>query len=197
MVIKKELIQELCLFDDALFGEVARHIPAMEELVSICLKKNIKLVEIVSQRSFRNLLGRSVVLDLYCKDERGKIFHVEIQRSNDTDFQKRMRYNRALIDTECHHKGADYRELPEIYSLLISEFDVLKKGEMLYYIDRIERNSKEIQNNGIHEIYINAKNADNSRYGHSGKTCSRHWYRSWLYSCLSAFKQYLQKGHYD
>ena len=52
--------------------------------------------------------------------------------------------------------------MPEVFSIMISAFDIFKCGKTVYHIDRVLRESGSVENNGVHEIYINAKGTDES-----------------------------------
>ena len=45
---------------------------------------------------------------------------------------------------------------------MISKFDIFKLGKTVYHIDRVLRENGSVENNGIHEIYVNAKGQDKS-----------------------------------
>ena len=66
------------------------------------------------------------------------------------------------IDTKSAEKGIDCSELPDLYAIMISEFDIFKEGKTLYHIDRVLRERGTVEHNGIHEIYVNTKGHDRS-----------------------------------
>lgn len=84
-------------------------------------------------------------------------FGVEIQKRNDDDHQKRVRYNMANIDTSESEKGIKFDGLKDIYMIYISRFDMFKSKKTIYHIDRVVRETQEIADNGTHEIYVNTK----------------------------------------
>ena len=45
---------------------------------------------------------------------------------------------------------------------MISQFDIFNLGKTVYYVDRVVRDYNQIEDNGIHELYINAKGKDSS-----------------------------------
>ena len=136
-------------------------IGAAEELIQTILgDSRISIVSSEPQVSIRNAGNKSVVLDLLCSDSQGNFFNVEIQRNDDDNLQKRMRYYASNLDTRSAEKGISYQDLPDIFSIMISEFDVFKLGKTVYYIDRVLRANGSKQENGIHELYINAKGKD-------------------------------------
>ena len=158
-----ELIQSYNIIDDLFFHKVMEDTAAAEEMIQIILDdKHINVISSTPQYSLRNIGNRSVVLDLLCRDAEGRIFNVEMQRANDTDHQKRMRYHISNIDTRFTEKGIDFKDLPELFSIMISDFDIFKSDMTVYHIDRVLRERGSVEQNGIHEIYVNAKGTDNT-----------------------------------
>lgn len=52
--------------------------------------------------------------------------------------------------------------MPEIYSIFISRFDIFGLGETKYQVDKVIRGTNVVVNDGVHEIYVNAKVDDGS-----------------------------------
>ena len=73
-----------------------------------------------------------------------------------------MRYCISNIDTRFTEKGIDFDDLPELFSIMISNFDIFKAGKTVYHIDWVVRENGSVESNGVHEIYVNAKGTDNS-----------------------------------
>ena len=48
----------------------------------------MRVIECVPQASIKNLNGKSVVLDVLCRDNDGKYCNVEVQKADDDDHQK-------------------------------------------------------------------------------------------------------------
>lgn len=45
--------------------------------------KDLQIIEIVMQKDYKNLQGRSAILDCVARDSIGKLFDVEIQQDNE------------------------------------------------------------------------------------------------------------------
>ena len=156
-------IQDYNIIDDLFFHKVMEDAGAAEELLQVILgDKNIKVISCTPQYSLRNIGNRSVILDLLCEDADGRFFNVEIQQADNTDHQKRMRYHISNLDTRITEKGVDFAELPEVFSIMISKFDIFKIGKTVYHIDRVLREKGSVEDNGVHEIYVYAKGGDKS-----------------------------------
>ena len=46
--------------------------------------------------------------------------------------------------------------------IFVSKFDIFKAGKTIYHIDRVVREIKEVNDNGLQEIYVNTKVDDGS-----------------------------------
>ena len=158
-----EQIQSYNIIDDLFFHKVMEDPEAAEEMIRVILgDKSIKVVSCIPQYSLRNIGNRSVVLDLLCEDSDKRVFNVEMQKENNTDQQRRMRYHISNIDTRFVEKGVDYKNLPDIFSIMISDFDIFKADRTVYHIDRVLRETGSVKSNGIYEIYVNAHGSDES-----------------------------------
>lgn len=73
-----------------------------------------------------------------------------------------MRYNASNIDTFISEKGAFFKDLPELYIVYISSFDIFKKNRVIYHVERVLRETGDFVDNGFHEIYVNTQVKDQS-----------------------------------
>ena len=89
-------------------------------------------------------------------------FSVEVQKKDDDDHQKRVRFISSNIDTVFTEKGIPYEKVPDIYIVYISRFDVFGENKTIYHISRIINETGTIVENGIHEIYVNTAVDDKS-----------------------------------
>lgn len=159
----QKTVDELRPMDDILFHKLAEDRGFCEELLRCILEKpDLTIIENIPQRSLKNIHGRSVILDLLCQDSEHNYFNVELQNDNHDNHQRRVRYNGANVDTYIMEKGTSFRELPELYVVYISDFDIFKGGRSIYHIERVIHEKGKIIYNGFHEIYVNAENNDGS-----------------------------------
>lgn len=121
----------------------------------ILQKPDLQVIKATSQKSLRNIKGRSVTLDVLCKDSEGNYYNIEVQKKNNDNYEKRVRYNRSNIDTYVTEKGIKFHEIPNVYVIFISKFDYFKKNKTIYHVDRVLRETQDIVDNGFHEIYVN------------------------------------------
>ena len=155
-------VEQLNVIDDALFQKMAEDNGFCEEMISTILGKNVKVIEVIPQDSIKNLQGRSVVLDALCELEGSSRCNVEVQKSDDDDHFKRVRYNASCITANITEPGVKFEKVPNIISIFISKFDIFKGEKTVYHIDRTIRETGEINDNGWTEIYVNAKVDDGS-----------------------------------
>ena len=110
----QEIVAQLTGMDDIFFFKLAEDRGFCEELLQVILaNKEIRIVEHKPQAVLRNIKGRSVTLDLKCVGEDGVVFGVEVQKQDNDNHQKRVRYNMANIDTAESEKGVKFDELKE------------------------------------------------------------------------------------
>ena len=96
------------------------------------------------------------ILDAKCQLSNGKVVNIEVQKANDDNHQKRVRYNGAILTTNITDTGLKFENVPDVCIVFISKFDVFNSGYSLYNIDRIVRQTGEVVNNGFEEIYVSA-----------------------------------------
>ena len=160
---QKARIARLNLMDDQFFQKVAENPECCEDILRIILQMpDLCVISNQIERTIPNVTNKSVKLDLICEDADGNIFNVEVQKANDTNHQKRVRYNMACVDTLSAEKGADYADLPDVYVIFISAFDIFKQGKTIYHIHRVIQETGVVVTNGTHEIYVNTAIDDGS-----------------------------------
>lgn len=87
---------------------------------------------------------------------------IEVQKSDDDDYQRRVRYNASVLTANIANTGTQFREVPDVIVVYISRFDSFKHGKTIYHIDRTIRETGRIVYNGLSEIYVDAAVQDGS-----------------------------------
>lgn len=151
-------LQEFTLMDDDFMTRFFENDKDCTQFVlqTILDNKKLKVIDTEIQKVVKNLEGRSVRLDVYAKDNKGKPYDIEIQRSDKGAGAKRARYNSALMDADITEPGEEAEKLPESYVIFITENDIYKKGKPLYKIDRYV-NGEQMFNDEAHIIYVNGQ----------------------------------------
>ena len=158
----QKTVEELNIIDDTLFQKMAEDIGFCEELISTVLQQKVIVEKVIPQNSVKNLQGRSVILDAYCILEDGRKCNVEVQKENDDDHVRRVRYNASCLTANITSPGTDFKEVPDIIMIFVSKFDIFKAVRTIYHVDRILREIQEVNDNGLQEIYVNTKIDDGS-----------------------------------
>lgn len=162
----KKSIAEFCLMDDTFMAVVFGNELQLSEMLLHTIMGNDKIRVITStgQYAIKNLQGHSSTLDIFCQDEQGRYFNVEVQRASKGAVPQRARYHLGMIDSKHFPVGVkDYSLLKDAYVIFITETDVLGDGLPKYDIKRvIAQNGKDFKD-GSHIIYVNAeKRYDNT-----------------------------------
>ena len=159
-------IQSLRLLDDDFMNKVFEDKACAEFLLQIILERtDLTVQKVHSQHNLKNLQGRSVRLDILATDEAGRVYNIEVQRSDKGAGAKRARYNSSLIDANITEPGDNYENLNETYVIFITEHDVLKAGRPIYHIDRMIQETNALFGDGSHILYVTAQIKDNSALG--------------------------------
>ena len=159
-------IQSLRLLDDDFMNKVFEDKACAEFLLQIILERtDLTVQKVHSQHNLKNLQGRSVRLDILATDEAGRVYNIEVQRSDKGAGPKRARYNSSLIDANITEPGDNYENLNETYVIFITEHDVLKAGRPIYHIDRMIQETNASFGDGSHILYVNAQIKDNTALG--------------------------------
>ena len=156
-------IQALCPMDDVFFEVLIQQPGVCEEMLRVLLNcPDLIVLDIYAQHSIRNLLKRSVRLDALCHLPGNKLVNIEIQNENNTNHFKRVRYNEACITTLTTDPGTDFENIPTVYSLYVSDFDIFKQGKTIYHIQKSIIETDQTIDDGTLEIYANTVINDGS-----------------------------------
>lgn len=153
----KKSVESLNIIDDTLFEKMAEDIGFCEEVISTILMQKVTVLKVAKQNHIKNLQGRSVILDALCELENGNTCNIEVQKLNDDNYVKRVRYNASCITANTTDPGTKFEKVPDVIVIFITEFDIFKAGKTIYHIDRTICETGEINDNGLYEIYVNTK----------------------------------------
>ena len=153
---KKERIKGFRPIDDVFFEALASNKKVCEEILRTIIGDSaLTVIEVVPQSSEKNFYGRSVRLDALCTLGTGEKVNIEVQRSDNDDHFKRVRFNEASITVKESNEGDDFKDIIDLYVVYISEFDFIKGGKTLYHVDKVIRETGEVVEDGVKEIYVN------------------------------------------
>lgn len=127
-------LEELTLMDDYMFGVVMQNSELLKPLLEYILDIHIQSIEYIEpQRTMKSgYVSRGIRVDLFVTDEKGNIYNVEVQTTNQTNLPKRMRYYQSVIDINVLNPGADYRTLRKSFIIFICNHDPFGLGKVRY-----------------------------------------------------------------
>ena len=148
-----------CLFKD--------NIPLAELVLRIITgKPDLIITDCQTQKDMKRLAGaRSICLDAYGADTLGKKYDMEIQREDKGADPHRARYHSSVLDIENLDAGQKFSELPDTYTIFITEKDFFGKGEPIYVVERINLTTGEPFADGEHILYVNGEYRGTSDIG--------------------------------
>ena len=127
---------------------------------------DLEITKLETQKDMKRLVGaRSVCLDAYGNDAEGRKYDLEIQRSDHGAGKRRARYHASSMDIENLDAGQDFDDLPDTYTIFITEHDVFGRGKAFYPIERVNMATEELFNDGEHILYVNGEYRDESEIG--------------------------------
>lgn len=154
----KKTVDELRPIDDTFMQKLSEDRGVCEELLQVVLERpHLQIISNQPQKEIHNIDTRSVRVDALCEDVDGSQFSVEVQKSDNDDHQKRVRYNGACVHVLSLEKSTKFEELPDIYMIYITETDIFKRKKTIYHIQRTIQETGEVIDNGYYEIYVNAE----------------------------------------
>ena len=163
-----QIIKNLRLIDDVLFEKFMEDPAACEELLQVILENpqlKVKPETLVAQKSLRNLAKRSVRLDAYIEGVEDKVYNIEIQRSDNCNHVKRVRYNASTITVNKSEPGDEFEDVQDVIVIYISEFDMFGAGKTIYHVENVIKETGEPVKDGLTSVYVNTEVADNSLIG--------------------------------
>lgn len=162
----KTVIQGLTIMDDIFMRNVLKKQECTEYILQIIMgKKNLKVQEQVIQQDYKNLQGRSAVLDCVAIDEDGAKYDVEFQQASEGASPKRARYHSGLVDMNTLKASQDFDMLPESYTIFITRKDILGYRLPIYHIRRNIDEIEEDFKDSAYIIYVNASIEEDTELG--------------------------------
>jgi predicted transposase/invertase (TIGR01784 family) len=159
----REEAKKLNPIDDLMFRKMAEDKEFCQEILRVILGDDELIVlESIPQWTGTNLQGRSVILDAKCVKGNGSQVDIEVQKANDDDHQRRVRYNGAILTTNVSDPGIKFENVPDVTVVFISKFDIFDGNLPLYHVDRVVRETGKKVDNGFEEVYVNTKVKDDS-----------------------------------
>ena len=162
----KGIIKNFTLMSDIFMRNVFKQRECLEYVLQVIMEKqDLKVIDQIIQKDYKNLQGRFAILDCVARDSEGKQFDVEIQQDNEGASPKRARYHSGLMDMNTLNPGQDFDELPESYVIFITRDDILGYGFPIYHIDRHIKEADDSFQDEAHIIYVNSRKQEDTELG--------------------------------
>lgn len=157
------LARRFTLMSDVFMSVALRDKKACQYVLRILTGiSDLVVKEVRTQYHISKIHAHDAILDVLAEDSAGRIYHIEIQRTDTIDHGRRVRFYAASVDGEYLAKGKTYAELPELFTIYISETDIWKAGRTVYRVRKCFENTDIPYDDGQHIIYVNAAVDDGS-----------------------------------
>ena len=157
-------IQSFSLLSDVFMSVALDDVPACQHILRILTGlDDLKVKTVRTQYAISRIKTHSVRLDVLAETEKGKLYHIEIQRKDEADPLKRIRYNGSLMDAEFLAKGTKYEDLPERIHFYISEKDIFHCGKAICPVNKTLGDTGLPCDDGVDIFFVNAAVDDGSR----------------------------------
>lgn len=160
------ILCELTMMSDVFMRNVLKDRACTEYILRIILEDSgLRVLEQVIQKDYKNLQGRSAILDCVAADSRGRQVNIEIQQKTEGASPQRARYHSGLLDMNTLTPGQKFEELPESCVIFITLGDGLGYGCPIYHIKRKIAEVNQDFRDGSYIIYVNSKNQEDTPLG--------------------------------
>ena len=139
----QEKAKKLRLIDDALFRLIAVRKEVCQEILRTLLDDDeLEVVSVTPQETMVSLF-RGITLDALCKLGDGTLSNIEMQKGSSNDDIRRVRFHASLITANYTPKGTDFKDIPEVKVLYITEYDALQNNQNVTHVSRCQKVGKE------------------------------------------------------
>lgn len=162
---RRAAVMRMRVVDDTFFERFIDDPGACEELIQTVLDNpriRIKPETLVPQKSVHFVANHSVRVDAYVEDENDIVYNIEIQRFDNCNHVKRVRYSASAITVSGLYPGDTYEDVRNVIVIYISEFDIFGLGRIIYHAYTTIEETNTIVNDGLKMIYVNASSVDES-----------------------------------
>lgn len=161
-----EKIKNLTMMSDILARNVLKDRECCEYILRIIMNDSmLTVLDNQVQVDYKNLHGRSAVLDCVAKSGDGRLFNVEIQQENEGAIPKRARYHLGLMDMNVLNPGEFFDKLPETYIIFIIQDDTLGYKLPIAHVDRIIKENGAEFGDEAHIIYVDSSKHEDTELG--------------------------------
>lgn len=160
------ILKDLTIMDDIFMRNVLKDSACTEYILKVIMNQdNLKLKDQILQADYKNLQGRSSILDCIALDNSGRKYNIEFQNADSGASLKRARYHGSLVDANTLKPGQDPVDLPDTYIIFITENDTLGFNLPICHIDRTFEETGQSCPDQLHIIYVNSSFQDDTALG--------------------------------
>ena len=157
-------LQDLNLMDRFLFSELIENAEAYKIILEIILEREINFngEPVAENEKRKELLGKIARLDVCAIGDDNRVYNAEVQKENENNMHKRMRYYGALMTSKLLPEGTiDYNRLSDLCMIVIAGFDMGGEGKYRYTVRRMYEGypDKEVYDGEV-ILYLNTKGKD-------------------------------------
>ena len=169
-IMYKKRLEEMNLIDDFLMNAATTDQEVGEAccrcMLSVLLQRKIDRVHVISQRFLPGAMPgqRGIRMDVEVTEESddgsgliANVYDMEPHTANDMDFPRANRFRQAKTDGRYMKSGDnEFKHLPDLYVITIMNFDLFKKGYMIYDFRTTCIQDPAIPyDDGLYRIYFN------------------------------------------
>lgn len=161
-----EIVKQLRPIDDCFFEVMMEDPDTCEELLQVILENpllRIKKDTVTGQKSIRIVGKRSIRVDAYAEGEEDVVFNIEIQRSDNDNHAKRVRYNASVITVNRSEPGDRFDHVQELYVIYIADFDVLNNGRTISHARMTCTETGMPVDDGLYVTYVTTIGKEDSK----------------------------------
>ena len=151
----------LTIADDYMFCAVMQDAALCKKLLNFVLEDSVgTITEVSYQTTFERGSSKGIRLDIWAGDERGKLYDIEMQTTDQKNLAKRLRYYQSAIDVGTLNKGWDYDNLPDTFIIFFCTFDYVNAELPVYtFKTTCTENDKILLPDGITKVILNSRAA--------------------------------------
>lgn len=162
----EKLVAELTMMSDMFMRNVLNILECAEYVLRVITENDdLELTEVVVQKDYKNLQGRSAILDCVAVNGRKEIYDIEVQQEKAGAIPKRLQYHSSIIDVHSLYTGEEFEKLPESKVIFIVDEESDAGVEPILHIKRTVRETGGDYNDKSEIIYINARMKEDTELG--------------------------------
>ena len=159
-----EVLNKLRPIDDTFMRMIFRDHQCVELLMNIIFGEQFSLKRFETQEDHKQVVSRSVELDIVVYTHEGAVIGIEVEKSKDNASPIRARYHASILDCDLSYPKEKWSHFPEMYVVFICEEDVLKTKRLVSHIERYIDKQEQFKDK-LHIIYLNASKQDETPLG--------------------------------